>query len=375
MNQIIKLCLINRNYPPDKGATGYFAKQLVDYLESESAWEVKIISVGKESIGNGHFRVAALYEGKTKWKRLIASFIESLRLISQAKKTKADIFIVMTDPPFLNVCAAWSLRKTKWVLWSMDIYPEAFKAGGLTSNRNVVYRFIKGVLQKFPPSFCVSLGVRQSQFIEESFGKELKVIPSLVGVRNDEYFSENSDPLLSWKDDKKVTLAYVGNLGEAHDLELLESLIKNLNSIQHQVIICCRGSKSDDFKSRVRELDYVTILEVFEDSFYVHIDIQIVSLLKEWTHICVPSKTVTALQYSNAVIFIGNEQSDSWNYIGNAGWSITSEDQILPLVQKLDRQEVNLKRGNAVQKGKKLKTLHLTRMEKIQNTLKELYSK
>lgn len=374
MNRRVKLCLVNRNYPPDVGSTGYFAKQLLDFLETKSTWNIQVVSIGNEPPMGGQVKIPVLYSGKTKWKRLISSFIESIRLITAAKKTESDLFIVMTDPAFLNFCAAWMLRREKWAQWSMDIYPEAFVAGKLSSPKNVFYRFMKTVLKNHPPSFFISLGREQSDFIREDYQSPIDIIPSIVGIRNpQENTHAEKVEIPSWVDPEKITLAYVGNLGEAHDEHLLKNLVNELDHHLHQVIICCRGKKSVDFKKKIRGLNHVILQDFFDDSYYKYVDVQIVSLLSEWTHICVPSKTITALQYANAVIFIGKRKSDSWKYIRNAGWLLSSKDEILPLVQNLNRQEVSLKKSFAKKRGEDLTKSHLIQMEKIHITLEKLY--
>ena len=158
MKPSIKLCIVNRNYPPKSGATGFFAAQLVEEL-SHHGQEIKccIVSTGSNNESQELKYVKSLYEGKNKLRRLLATYIESYRLLKKAKKLHADVYIVMTDPPFLNYWASKLLKEQSWILWTMDLYPEAFAANGLISKSSFLYRLYCKRIKKGPPSHLLSL--------------------------------------------------------------------------------------------------------------------------------------------------------------------------------------------------------------------------
>ena len=70
------------------------------------------------------------------------------------------------------------------------------------------------------------------------------------------------------------------------------------------------------------------------------IDIHIVSLKKDWTHVCVPSKAISAVQSGNVILFIGEEESDTWQYLQGAGWRISSQKDIETVIAQIKPTEV-----------------------------------
>ena len=116
MNRFHSVCIINRNYPPLVGATGYHAHQLAQYLRSLNI-EVHIVTAATEEnqVTNDkiHF-IRPFYNGTAKKLRLLGSFIEASRLVSKALELNANFYIVMTDPALLNYVASKKMKGRRW---------------------------------------------------------------------------------------------------------------------------------------------------------------------------------------------------------------------------------------------------------------------
>ena len=368
----MEVCLINRNYPPEKGASGYFAQQLVEFLEAQEGINTIVVSIGT-SMEQKKISIHGFYNGKNKALRLISSFWESYRLIKKARQLKSDHYIVMTDPAFLNFWASIFFKKRIWSLWMMDLYPEAFAASKLSNARNVLYRLFISVLQKHQPNLVISLGDYQGNFVKSIRYSDCPVVSSVVGIRDsvkEETISTESPP--SWYDPAKITFAYVGNLGEAHNEEALAFLAENLDKKNHQLILCCRGKKAMSLNKRLQLHSAVIILDKFEDEHFAYTDIQVVTLLSDWTHICVPSKSLTAVQFGNAVVFIGDKESDSWKYIEKAAWNMSSYNDILSFLSSIDRRIVHEKKIIASDVGAMLRNKRDQCFEKIFGSIQKV---
>ena len=172
--------ILNRNYPPCPGITGESAAELAGYLVDRGLL-VNIITVDGEYQGGGGevkpagnvFQIKTFYNGKSKAMRLLSNLYEGFSMVRKSGSFSPDVTICMTDPPLLNMWAAMLLRKRKWILWSMDLYPEAFAAAGLVSKGNLFYKVIDKVVLSNKPSHIISLGPYQNEYLLEKYGRSL----------------------------------------------------------------------------------------------------------------------------------------------------------------------------------------------------------
>jgi len=160
-SRALHICLINRNFPPQKGATGYYASHLVHELRKNQGHRVQVVTIGEGVSTDSVSYVKPIYQGRIKVRRLVSAYRESRNLLKAAIKSDPDVYIVMTDPALLNYWASKLLRGKVWICWSMDLFPEGFEANGLTSKNSLVYRKYQSVLRKGAPDFILALGKEQ----------------------------------------------------------------------------------------------------------------------------------------------------------------------------------------------------------------------
>lgn len=362
---IKSVTIINKNYPPSLGITGVSASQLADYLKTNYNIEPSIVTTkgGYSGVGNDKavgkiYFTSNLYSGKNKILRLFASITESFFLIQKSKRLNDDVVIVMTDPPFLSFWASKLLRKRTWILWSMDLFPDAFVASGLAGKDSWIYKYIHKSVYTNPPRHLIALGDLQANYLELKYNQKLEksIIP--CGI----YDIESKEEPPTWhKKDGKIYFGYCGNLGEAHSLEFLERLIKNLDPSKHKVILAVYGAKSKKLLDKIGHLSVVKQVDNVPRKFLPYIDIHLVSLLTKWAHICVPSKAVSAICSQSAFLFYGSTECDNWDMLQAAGWFIDEgksiEPQIISFLNSLSKEEL-------IQKKKTASQLHVNLKEK-----------
>lgn len=374
MSRLTKLCIVNRNYPPEKGATGYYAQQLIQYLEDTGKYDLHVVSIGQGNSNHKRHYLRGWYQGKIKSIRLCSAVVESYQLIRVAKRLRADFYIVMTDPAFLNFWASKLLKNNIWALWSMDIYPDAFVANRLTSPKNRAVRYFQKVLRNRPPDYLIALGEKQLEFFEKNYYPNIQSTVIPIGVLNEDVgipkSEENDRP--EWFEKEKITFGYVGTIGEAHASKAVIRLIRNLDELNFKCILSCSGAKSNEVINTVKTLKNVGVVDYIEQKYLQYIDVQIVALLSDWTHICVPSKAISALQQGSAVMFIGEEESDTWRYIANAGWRIGQDCDSSKILHNLDMEILNEKKSNATAIGRILKQRLILAHAEIDKTIQKL---
>jgi hypothetical protein len=333
--------IINRNYPPSQGITGEAACELAVSL-GKNNFLVNVIHVDASYGGGGNkinpvgniFKVGTFYNGKNKYLRLIANLVEGYLLIKTSKQHPCDVTICMTDPPLLNLWASLLLRKRKWILWAMDLYPEAFVSGRLISSNNFLYKKINKLLLKEVPQHIISLGPAQKKYLQEKYKNRVISYSLLPCGIYDEKEKINAD-IPYWANDKtKVYLGYCGNLGEAHSLEFLYAVADNFDAEKFKLILAPYGSKSVWLKKYVQSKRGIEIVESVKRSHLRFIDIHLASLSKEWTNVCVPSKAVSSVSSGSAFLYFGDEHSDNWILLQEAGWLLPWNENVEDGVKK-----------------------------------------
>lgn len=330
---IISVCLVNKFYPPDSSVTAESASALAAYLISQG-FNVQIVCSPSSYQGGGAsglvqgqvHRIKSAYNGKNKLRRLWSSIVESRAMIKKASELDCDYTIVMTSPPLLNFFAAriFKKKKQKWIYWSMDLYPEAFKANGLVGASNPIYKYVLKQSYSYAPSLLIALGKIQARYLQDKFKEEIEsvILPCGIFANNRNLIRQEDFP--SWKTDQRIYLGYIGNLGEAHSEDFLKSIIENLDESKFAFILVVYGSKADRFlKFAERHKNKLLIKDYLPREELKHIDVHLASLVPEWLNVCVPSKLVSAVHGGSSFIFYGPENSDSWHYLKSAGWLIS----------------------------------------------------
>lgn len=373
MSLLTKLCIINRNYPPEKGATGYHARQLVIALERTGKYDIHIVSAGRNSNDSKRHYIRGWYSGKIKSLRLFSAIAESYRLIKKALSINADFYIVMTDPSFLNFWGSKLFKKRKWAIWTMDIYPDAFVANNLTSYESKIVQYYQQTLRNYTPDYLMALGHHQLDFFRKNYYPNIQATVIPIGLFDESKKAiEQIQEIPEWYEENIMIFGYVGTIGEAHASDAVIRLLKNVSKMGHRCIISCSGAKSQEVLNQVQSLPNVVITDFIAQAHLSFIDIQIVTLLSDWTHICVPSKALSAIQHGSAVFFIGEEMSDTWKYIEKAGWRISEDCDCSEILYNLDTEILNEKKSQAIEATKYLKQKLKSAHQEVDETIQKI---
>lgn len=328
----VEIVIVNRNYPPRAGVTGEAACKFAEHLNSHGSFKIHVMTTSSNYQGGASLleptgtvrEIRSLYDGKNKFLRLLSSFIESYFLLRAAKSIDPHHIIVMTDPPFLQFWASLLLSgKQPWTLWAMDIFPDAFVAGNLVSTKNFAYRLIRYLTYKKPPNSLIALGTLQAKYLQTAYGDSLrKVIVIPCGV----YSKKDSPaPPPNWKNEceQKIVIGYCGNLGEAHSVTFLKEVINHLDPNRFHLVLSVYGVRAAEILTfaETKKAGITFLPRVERDQMHL-IDIHLVSLLKNWKHVCVPSKAVSAICSGSPILFYGTSDCDNWKMLGSAGWLI-----------------------------------------------------
>ncbi len=87
------------------------------------------------------------------------------------------------------------------------------------------------------------------------------------------------------------------------------------------------------------------------------IDVHLVSLVKSWTHVAVPSKAVSSVCSGSPIAFCGDQSSDNWRLLQEAAWFIPLENGRKEAIAKLLNDITIEKKSAASKKAADLQAL------------------
>jgi hypothetical protein len=348
----MNIAIINKRFSPLRSATGFHGYQLALYLR-DAGHQVELITTLPKSTeipetndGIKRVWIKSSYDGKSILRRLLADFIDALRLVRNVSSSVAEHTIVMSDPPFLQLVSTFYLTAVDTSFWFMDIYPQAFVARGLISIKNPIYKWYIKQLRQFKPQQFLALGAHQARYIQHEFGYGNEIC-SPIGLQQLDQSKPATHP--SWyQGDDLIYLLYKGNLGSAHDDQFIVALANQLDPLKFRLIISASGVKAEGLSLEIGDKKSVVVVEHMSDADLTYTDIHIVTLLNKWTHICVPSKALLAISAGNAVLYHGSDDSDTWQYIKSVGWKISDDykqnSEIKQFLSSLTTEELSNKK-------------------------------
>jgi hypothetical protein len=328
----MRCTLVNRDLPCRENLNSHSATELALYLAGRGV-DVEIVAVrdpATPEISPTEKPIHLLprrYEGKNKILRLLDSVREGRKMARLAADLRHGPIICMTNPPLLNVWLARLAhkRKLRWLYWTMDLYPEAFLAAGLTSERNPLYRWLARSVTANPPSHVIALGEAQGEHVCRYFKQPPSVTVFPCGI-----VSSGDEPERpEWaRQDGKVLLGYAGNLGEAHSEEFVAGVVEQIDPARHRLILAPYGVKAGRLRALAGNRPGVVLLDSVPREHLRFIDVHLVTLLPRWDHICVPSKAVSAVCEGGSILFHGSETNDNWRLLHETAWRIAPEAEL-----------------------------------------------
>jgi len=362
--------LINRSFPPIQGITGASAHELATaLLKTSNRLQVNAISVNanygnnsletkNESIKN--YTINTFYNGKNNLIRLFSNIYEGIKLVALSNKLNPDVVICMTEPPLLNIVGALFLkRNTKFILWSMDLYPETLSASGLLGSKNIIYKLLDKFTIRHKPDILIALGSFQANYLHKKYMLQMPTFILPCGI------FENKNIITTkpaWANTNKIIIGYCGNLGAAHSLELIIEMANLIDYDKYQFVISVYGSKSKELLSNLSNNSKIVFVESVSRAELSFIDIHIASLLEKWVNVCVPSKTVSSVCANSTFVYYGIENSDNWHLLSEAGWIIdigekaSLKTKVQFFLNSVSKEKIILKKESAREIHKKLLT-------------------
>jgi len=137
--------------------------------------------------------------------------------------------------------------------------------------------------------------------------------------------------------------------------------IDSINPDKHRLVLALYGTKADLVRAHAANKPGIIIVKSVPRNQLGFIDVHLVSLVKSWTHVAVPSKAVSSVCSGSPIAFCGDPTSDNWQLLQEAAWFIPLEngrkEAIAKLLNDITMEEVQQKKSAASKKAADLQAL------------------
>ena len=347
----MNIVLINQFFPPAQAPTGLLLADLAAELARRGHAVTVLASAagyGAASGADGGWvpgvRVVRIGPaqrhgtGAAAKLRDYLSFHRGVRAELTCGALAPEALVCMTTPPFIGLQAA-QLRKVRglpYVLWCMDLYPEALAAHGWLRDWNPLRPLLREFarIERSRAAAVVALGPDMAALLAVSGAVGVVEIPVWDTLSAPAAAAGASRELRherSWREDE-IILLYSGNMGRAHRAEEFAALAERLRGATPR----CRFVFSGDGPQRAEwEGRWGGLVEfmppVPADARAAHLlaaDVHLVSQQPEWRGVVVPSKFQAACTLGRPVVFAGPPDSavGIWLKAADAGWIVPPGD-------------------------------------------------
>ncbi len=334
----MRVLLINQVYYPDVAATAQHADDLARHLvraghevhviASRSIYGTKGATLAKyeEVDGVKVHRVGRSLFGKAGILARAADFgvFYVLAMLKALTMKRCDVSVCFTTPPFISL-VGWVLRvvrRTKFVYWVMDMYPDVPVVCGVMKERALSTRFFEAV-----DRFClkradrvVVLGRCMKDRVLAKGASPEKVVH--IGVWSDQsevkpIARADNEYTERWGLDGKFVVMYSGNFGLAHDVATMLEAAKRLETDERfRFLFVGGGKKKAEVEAFVRErslsnavVDGYQPREKLDQSLSCA-DVHIATMIPGAEGVIVPCKLFGIMAAGRATVFVGSPKSE-----------------------------------------------------------------
>ena len=338
----MKVILLNQFFPPAQAPTGLLLRDAAVAL-AQRGHEVTVLTsasgygaAGSEASLPENVRVVRLGMAGHHGSRSRGKFRDYRDFYRAAsrelrRQQPAAAMVCMTTPPFLGLVGARWQRKNglPYVLWCMDLYPEALVAHGWLRPWNPLQPLLRqwARRERRDAAAVIALGPDMAARLHDTGAARVEQIPVWTTARLNPQLDATARALRQergWADDE-IILLYSGNMGRAHSAAEFAALAAHVRSLapRWRFVFAGDGPARQEWAQRWGDL--VEFMPPVSGDPTAHLraaDVHLVSQKPAWQGIVVPSKFSAACAVGRPVLFAGPSQSaiGQWLSEANAGW-------------------------------------------------------
>jgi glycosyltransferase involved in cell wall biosynthesis len=331
-----RILLINQFYPPDTAATGQLLADVAHELVRRGHHVHVVCSAGgygggrverdaTDSAGVHVHRIGASGRGRVStWDRLCdwGSYY-ALASTHALRLGRFDACLVLTTPPFIGLLGSLlkRMRGTRFVLWSMDVWPDVAEALGTIKQNGFLSGLLRPVARRIHGSAdaIISLGPAMTDLLVERGAARDRVhtVHNWVPAETVQARAWGRSYMPRLGLDGKFVVMYSGNMGMAHEFDTFLDAAAALRDEPEISFVFVGGGKrrpavqqrvEAEGLSNVRLEDAVPLDQLSE--LMASARVHLLSMRTEVDGCLVPSKAYGILAAGRPCVMVGPRRSD-----------------------------------------------------------------
>lgn len=257
------------------------------------------------------------------------SFMLSAMLLMAIKVKRGDVVIVKTDPPLFFAAIGFVLRfkSAKQINWIQDVFPEVVAAVGL----NVPFKsFLIALRNSAMRKSCLNIVISEEMrafFLKEGVYKEqLKVVSNWSETDQIKPLKRADNPYIDkYGLSGKFVVGYSGNIGLIHEMNtLLDAAKLMMGCIDVVFLIIGEGKNKDKLLRSAQDMGLNNMVFLpFQDRDLLKYTLNLpcahlVTLKNGVSPYAYPSKIYGAMAAGKAILYIGEKDSEPFDFVMNS---------------------------------------------------------
>ena len=352
-----KIIFLNRYFYPDHSATSQLLTDLAFHLAAQDQIIYVITSRQRYDDANANLDARTITRGVNIYRVWTSSFgranllgraFDYFSFYLSASWTlfrlahKGDLVVAKTDPPLISICAAYicKLRRAQLINWLQDLFPEVAGALGVKGFSDKTYHYIKkfrnSSLRQARKNVVLGDSMKKVLWANRINPSKIKVIhnwadeKAIKPVKPDENFLRRS-----WGLDKKFVVGYSGNMGRAHDLEVIMAAAEKLkDNKQIHFLFIGGGAQLQSLQKVVIDSGLENVMfQPYQEGDQLAVslsvaDVHLISLKPSLEGLIVPSKFYGIAAVGRPAIYLGDQIGEIACIIQEAscGYALDSDD-------------------------------------------------
>jgi len=331
----VRVLLVNRFYWPDRVGTGKILTDLAIYLAQGGA-DVSVVAsaamihasdwrLERQEDQDG-VRIRRVLAGRFDRRKVLGWFLNAILFYPVSlwrilRLPRRDVTVFLTDPPLLFVLGPlvrW-VKKTRFVCWSQDLYPDVAVELGVLGRRSPLTAFwgwLAGwALRRADLVIAIGETMKERLVAKGVKAERIAVVHNWADGEKVKPISAEVNPFLErygLKD--KFVVMYSGNFGLSHEFATVLEAAKRLTG-QEDIAFVFIGEGKQFETVRVQAAGLQALFLPFQPEEELSnslsaASVQVVTLKAGLEGILVPSKLYGAMAVARPVIFVGPERSE-----------------------------------------------------------------
>lgn len=331
--------LLNQVYWPDRAATAQMAHGLAKSLVDEGFEVVVVAQRSTYEDGDGELAAHEMVDGVEVFRvgrslfgrrSFVLRGIDIIRFwvilgVRALTLPRVDVVVTFTSPPLIGLVGRLMrlFRRSKYVYWSMDLYPDIPITYGLISRRNPIgwawehmnRIALRGadrvaVLGRCMGEQVVAKGVKRERLFDGGVWADEDEIDPVPRAENP--FAKR------WDIGDRFVVMYSGNYGMGHEMETMLHAAERMQDRDDIVFLFVGGgTRKEGVEEFVREKGLSNVqCHPYQDraelgALLSLADVHLITQLAALTGMFVPSKTYGVMAAGRPAIYVGLEEAEA----------------------------------------------------------------